>query len=429
MPRGRHRHSPPLHKLLPPSAVAGVSVALAAGAWAPLDTLPLRLLATAAAATGLVGAYLMRTWDQAAGFRVAELQRAQAGAEWRAEERAAELEQELEEARELRTRLETKLRSKRMELAGLRGEHAGLLRRYATAETERASALEGRRQLAIEAAATPIALPPARSTPTPSAYLAAARALRDLPRNAALQEARRTAELARQRDLAERARESAAEADGPRGRHAAAGEYGDRAAGGYGDRAAGDHAAYGGHLTDHRANGTSGNGAHPADLTPLAPRAPQQPGLQQQPGFPQQPGAQPALPAPRAAGAAQVPARVARTVPAASALVPHSAPRRAQVPQGGFDFFGTQPGGAGPAAGTDTAAGTGPAAGQRQEARPVQESRPVQEEDLADVVGEEALAVHRSHAGDPRAVGKVIDLAQPDARDRPGTSGLRGAAS
>ncbi|WP_328720181.1 hypothetical protein OHT52_12245 [Streptomyces sp. NBC_00247] len=392
MPRGRHRHSPPLHKLLPPSAVAGVSVALAAGAWLPLESLPLRLLATAAAATGLVGAYLMRTWDRAAGVRVAELQRAQAGAEWRAEERVAELEQDLEEARELRTRLETKLRSKRMELAGLRGEHAGLLRRYATAETERASALEGRRQLAIEAAAAPIALPPARSTPTPSAYLAAARALRDLPRNAALQQARRTAEQARQRDLAERARESAAEADGPKGRHAAAGEYGDRAGGG--------HADLGGRFDDHRTNGTSGDGTHPADFAP------------------RRTGPRPALPAPRAAAPASVPARVARTVPAASAVVPYTAPRRAQVPQGGFDFFGSQIEGA-PAPG---GAGPGPD-GRRQS------PRPVQEEDLADVVGEEALAVHRSHAGDPRAVGKVIDLTQPDAQHRPGPSGLRGAAS
>ncbi|MCX5398756.1 hypothetical protein [Streptomyces sp. NBC_00102] len=399
MPRGRHRHSPPLHKLLPPSAVAGVSVVLAAGAWLPADSLPVRLLATAAAATGLVGAYLMRSWDQAAGVRVAELQRAQAGAEWRAEERIAELEQDLEEARELRTRLETKLRSKRMELAGLRGEHAGLLRRYATAETERASALEGRRQLAIEAAATPIALPPARSTPTPSAYLAAARALRDLPRNAALQQARRTAEQARQRDLDERARESAAEADGPRGRHAADGEYGDRTGGG--------HADSGVRADAYRTNGTSGHGtpAHPADFAPRA----------------QRPGAQPALPAPRAAAPSPVPARVARTVPAASAVVPYTAPRRAQVPQGGFDFFGTQPEGAAAAA-PEADTGTG-AAGRRQS------PRPVQEEDLADVVGEEALAVHRSRVGDSRAVGKVIDLAQPDPQNRPGASGLRGAAS
>lgn len=366
---------------------------LAAGAWLPVDTLTLRLLAAAAAATGLVGAYLMRTWDQAAGLRVAELRRAQAGAEWRAEERVAELEQDLEEARELRTRLETKLRSKRMELAGLRGEHAGLLRRYATAETERASALEGRRQLAIEAAATPIALPPARSTPTPSAYLAAARALRDLPRNAALQQARRTAEQARQRDLAERARESAAEADGPRGRHAAAGEYGARTGGG--------HADSGGRFDDHRTNGTSGDGTHPADLAT------------------RRPGPQPALPAPRAAGPSPVPARVARTVPAASAVVPYTAPRRAQVPQGGFDFFGSQIEGA-PVPGTGTSSG---AAARRQP------PRPVQEEDLADVVGEEALAVHRSHAGDPRAVGKVIDLTQQDTQNRPGPSGLRGAAS
>ncbi|MEU1088557.1 hypothetical protein ACFYPN_18605 [Streptomyces sp. NPDC005576] len=413
MPRGRHRHSPPLHKLLPPSAVAGVSVVLAAGAWLPLDTIPLRVLATAAAATGLVGAYLMRTWDQAAGLRVAELQRAQAGAEWRAEERVAELEQELEEARELRGRLETKLRSKRMELAGLRGEHAGLLRRYATAETERASALEGRRQLAIEAAAAPIALPPARSTPTPAAYLAAARALRDLPHNAALQRARRTAEQARQRDLAERARESAAQTDGARGRHAAADAYVDRAGVDRAgvdrasvDRAGGDHAAPGGRPDDrpddHRANRAGGDGTHSADFAP------------------RRPGPQPALPAPRAAGPSPVPARVARTVPAASAVVPYHAQRRAQVPQGGFDFFGSQPDGT-PAPGTATV--PGPGTGVRQS------PRPVPEEDLADVVGEEALAVHRSHAGDPRAVGKVIDLAPPDAQRRPGSSGLRGAAS
>lgn len=383
---------------------------LAAGAWLPLDMLPVRLLATAAAATGLVGAYLMRTWDQAAGLRVAELQRAQAGAEWRAEERAAELEQELEEARELRTRLETKLRSKRMELAGLRGEHAGLLRRYATAETERASALEGRRQLAIEAAATPIALPPARSTPTPASYLAAARALRDLPRNAALQEARRTAELARQRDLAERARTSAAEAYGPRGRHAAeAADAAGPVAGGPGDRTGGgDHTAFGGHRADHRSHG--GDGAHPADAAPQGARW----------GAPQA-----ALPAPRNPAASTAPVHVARTVPAASALVPYTAPRRQQVPQGGFDFFGTQPDGTA-AAGPSVDAAPAGAHGQRQP----QQSRPVQEEDLADVVGEEALALHRTRAGDSRAVGKVIDLTQPDGgQSRPGAPDLRGAAS
>ncbi|MGK5629635.1 hypothetical protein ACSNOD_14390, partial [Streptomyces sp. URMC 123] len=150
MPRGRHRHSPPLHRLLPPTTVAGVSLACAAGAWLVGDALVLRALVAAAAAAACTGAVLMRTWDRAAGKRVAELAAARARDEWRAEERAAELESELEEARELRTGLEGKLRAKRVELARLRGEHAALLRRYATAETERASALEGRRLLALE---------------------------------------------------------------------------------------------------------------------------------------------------------------------------------------------------------------------------------------------------------------------------------------
>ncbi|HEY9373653.1 hypothetical protein [Streptomyces sp.] len=218
MPRGRHRHSPPLHKLLPPSAVAGASAVCAVGAWLFADPLVLRLLVAAAAAAAVTGAVLMRGWDRSAGRKVAELGRARTADQWKAEERIAELESDLEESRELRAKLDAKLRSKRVELAGLRNEHAELLRRYATAETERASALEGRRQLALEAAAPAKELPAAGSTPTPAAYEAAAKALRNLSRNAAAQEARRTAEAARSRDLAERARE----AEEPQGKHAAA---------------------------------------------------------------------------------------------------------------------------------------------------------------------------------------------------------------
>ncbi|MET9473450.1 hypothetical protein ABZY04_16150, partial [Streptomyces sp. NPDC002922] len=155
MPRGRHRHSPPLHRILPPSVVAGAAVVCAAGAWLLAGPLVLRALVAAAAAAAVTGAYLMRAWDREAGRRVADLTRARASDEWKTEERIAELEADLDESRTLRLRLETKLRRKRVELAGLRGEHAALLRRYANAETERASALEGRRQLAIEAAATP----------------------------------------------------------------------------------------------------------------------------------------------------------------------------------------------------------------------------------------------------------------------------------
>ncbi|MDX3840956.1 hypothetical protein [Streptomyces europaeiscabiei] len=153
MPRGRHRHSPPLHRLLPPTAIAGVSLVCALGPWLFSEPSVLRVTAAVAAATAAVGAAVMRRWDVEAGKRVADLTRARASDEWRHEEKAAELETDLDESRELRTKLEHKLRAKRTELAGLRNEHAALLRRYATAETERASALEGRRLLEIEAIA------------------------------------------------------------------------------------------------------------------------------------------------------------------------------------------------------------------------------------------------------------------------------------
>ncbi|MDX3631544.1 hypothetical protein PV728_14875 [Streptomyces europaeiscabiei] len=153
MPRGRHRHSPPLHRLLPPTAIAGVSLVCALGPWVFSEPSVLRVTAAVAAATAAVGAAVMRRWDVEAGKRVADLTRARASDEWRHEEKAAELETDLDESRELRTKLEHKLRAKRTELANLRNEHAALLRRYATAETERASALEGRRLLEIEAIA------------------------------------------------------------------------------------------------------------------------------------------------------------------------------------------------------------------------------------------------------------------------------------
>ncbi|GGV91182.1 hypothetical protein GCM10015535_48800 [Streptomyces gelaticus] len=291
----------------------------------------------ASAAAAVTGAYLMRSWDREAGRRVAELTRARAGDQWRAEERLSELEGDLEESRELRTRLETKLRRKRVELANLRGEHAALLRRYATAETARASALEGRRQLAIEAA-TPRELPAARSTPTPAAYLRAAQALEDLSRNGALQEARRTAEQARKRDLAERSRE----AEERQGKHTA-----DE------DRTGAQH---------------------------LRPPA--------------------ALPAPRPSAALPP----ARTAPAATAVAPYAASRRHPVPQGSFDFFGTQ-----------------------KAARAAIES--VQDEDLADVVGAEALAAHRTDEAPDRVAGEVIDLTAHDETEQMDVVELRSAIS
>lgn len=354
-----------------------MSVVGAAGAWLLAEPLVLRGLVAAVAAAAVTGAYLMRSWDRAAGLRVAELTRARVSDEWRAEERIAELEQDLEESRELRTRLETKLRRKRVELAGLRGEHAGLLRRYANAETERASALEGRRQLAIEAAA-PKELPPARSTPTPESYRRADEALMNLTRNAALQETRRTVEAVRRRQSAVGDRHRDAEADGPQGKHAAA-------------TGAGEHRD-----PQHRRPSTTppapapGGRNAPNANTPALAKAPVTPAL-------------PSVKAP----ASIAPLPVPRAIPAASAVVPYAAARRHLAPQGNFDFFGTQH------------------AQSTEKANAAIES--VQNEDLADVVGEEALAAHRTGAVDNRAVGKVIDLTAHDETEQIEVAELRGA--
>ncbi|MFD0367106.1 hypothetical protein [Streptomyces sp. NPDC127114] len=278
MPRGRHRHSPPLHKLLPPSAVAGASVVCAAGAWLFGDPVVLRLLVAAAAAAAVTGAVLMRSWDRGAGRQVAELTRARAADQWKHEERVAELESDLEESRELRTRLDAKLRAKRVELAGLRTEHADLLRRYATAETERASALEGRRVLALEssAATQAKALPAAGSTPTPEAYRRAAEALRKL---ASRSEPDPDPQTTRQPE------------DGPEATARTA----------------------------------------PAPETKTAP-APQ----------PQAETARNGTQDGHDAHDAHTKAPAMRHVPAAAAIVPYASRRPAPRPSGGFDYFGTQ---------------------------------------------------------------------------------------
>ncbi|MCZ4118703.1 hypothetical protein [Streptomyces sp. H39-S7] len=291
MPRGRHRHSPPLHRLLPPMTLAGSAAACVAAAWLSSDPMVLRAVVAAAAVAACGGAVMARTWDRAAGRRVADLTTARARDEWHADERIAELETDLDESRELRVRLDTRLSAKRAELARLRTEHADLLRRYATAESERARALEGRRQLALEAAKAPLAI--AASLVGPAAYKRADEALLNLNRNAARQQALRTVEEARRRDAA--AAGSTADGDDePQGRHAAA------------------------------------EAAEPAESAETHSRP--------------EPEA-----APRSTGG--LPVREHRLVPAvAAAVLPYAQPHRAGSASralGGFDFFGTQtPGGA-----------------------------------------------------------------------------------
>ncbi|WP_405644289.1 hypothetical protein [Streptomyces uncialis] len=460
MPRGRHRHSPPLHRLLPPSVIAGVSVVCASSAWFFSDTAILRGLAAGAGAAAVVGSVVMRRWDLVAGRRVAELLRARAGDEWRFEERVAEVESDLEESRAARGKLELKLRAKRTELAALRGEHAALLRRYATAETERASALEGRRRLAIEAAvpgtagaaapvpadddAEPSRVEPVAPVATGALYLRANSALDRLGRGADAGGGRAlpagppaeasdgpsdgasegasdgapagTATAGPVEAPAPKAPDAPAPRDGSGGVSPRDGSVPGSARDGSGTRAA------------PRPRG----GPRPA-TAPTGGRAAVVPGNR---SVPRQGGSE--SPAPKAAGRAtpdgahpakegegrgKAPAAdgYARTVaaadsaghfnvPTAAAVVPPAPARRRPAP-GGFDFFGAK--------GEPEAAAL----------------EAVQNEDLADVVGEEALALHKaeSEAGFKRSgaavtgVGQVVDLTAHDETEPIDIQGLRSA--
>ncbi|MGW7527531.1 hypothetical protein [Streptomyces sp. NPDC054783] len=459
MPRGRHRHSPPLHRLLPPSAIAAVSVVCALGPWVFSGAMVVRALAAAAAATAVVGAVVMRRWDAQAGKRVAELTRARVGDEWRYEERVAELETDLEESRELRTKLEQRLRAKRAELAGLRNEHAALLRRYATAETERATALEGRRLLEIEAAVPSPALPPARraelepesaevkAAEEPAADAAEAGAdLGDEPKARAVF----SPEGARlyQRALTAMARfdgdatsDSATDAAASGGTaepaspeaaasvdaapKAAASEAGEPEAGG-------EARAESGAVPKGRADvrktdvGEAGSAAQTDGVSEGVTDAAGAPAGEAGAPAAQEDEAQGQPEAAgghaRAAAAPMAPAEPAQpvgrppaghfTVPTAVAVVP-PAPARRPVVEGGFDFFGTQ---------KDT---------------PKDALDSVQNEDLADVVGQEALAVHKAETeaefkdADARSegVGQVIDLTAHDETEQIDVQRLRSAAS
>jgi hypothetical protein len=451
--------------MLPPSAIAGVSLVCALGPWLFTEPVVLRGLAAAAAATAVIGAVVLRRWDTQAGKRVADLTRARASDEWRFEERVAELEADLEESRELRGKLEQRLRAKRTELAALRNEHAALLRRYATAEAERASVLEDRRVLEIEATAPVRAALPAGASDgveaspepdeTPAApaalgveeqpavpavfspegsrlFLRAAAALArfdgetvpdpdgggdgdgdGVPKDededkdgAAEAEQRTEPEQAEQRERAqedeERERSGAAD-----GHERAAAEAALPAAG----AVPADEAE-----TSVPAGGTSvpaagafvKAGETEAGQLPESAR-PERAARDEQPAGPGR-----SVRPEQAARAEQPAGRLSGhyTVPTAVAVPPQSPVRRPPA-GGGFDFFGTK-------------AGTSPAALEA-----------VQNEDLADVVGQEALALHKAETEarykpadeESRGIGQVIDLTAHDETEQIDVQGLRSAVS
>jgi hypothetical protein len=413
-----------LHRLLPPSAIAGVSLVCAFGPWVFSQAAALRIVAAIAAATALVGAAIMRRWDTQAGKQVADLVRARTSDEWRYEERLAELESDLDESRELRVKLEHKLRGKRTELAGLRNEHAALLRRYATAETERASALEGRRLLEIEAAEPTRALPPVPVDGDDEASADVELELQDdVPETDDTEAVAAPVEAEDETDAEDGIEDEAAEAAevaepvdeekpavsavfSPEGsklflRAKAAlvrlDDDGEHAAPAPKD----DDSAQAEPVAVEAESGATESEAAQEDEAEGKPEAVD--------------GHEHAAAVPPAAKAAQ-PALPSGhfTVPTAVAVVPASPVRRPMI-EGGFDFFGMQKG----------------ATSAAMDA--------VQNEDLADVVGQEALAVHKAEAeaqfkpADERSrdvgVGQVIDLTAHDETEQINLHGLRSAAS
>lgn len=331
MPRGRHRTSLQTRRLLPSLTAVAVASACAGGSLASDDPVTLRVIVVVAAAAVYTGAVLQRRRERIQDREISRLQTARIRDEWHTDEKIAELESDLEDFREIRTRAERKLNAKRSEFARLRGEHAALLKRYATAESERARALEKSR----------LALGPAApcSPLTPSAFLRASAALDALTYNAARQEALEAAEAAerarrRQRDKTRKAAHAAAAGAAEAG--AAAAETAEAA-----PTAAGTGPEERGGADDGEA------GPAPAPRHTRTVTGPE------------------ALQPVRELRRGRVPA-------AAVAVVPPSAQRvrRSPVPEPGFDFFGTQ---------RALTASPRPAALPRGE-------------DLADVVGEEIAA-------------------------------------
>ncbi|WP_405924453.1 hypothetical protein [Streptomyces sp. NBC_00035] len=480
MPRGRHRHSPPLHRLLPPSAIAGVSLVCAAGPWLFTEPTVLRGLAAGAALTAVLGAVVMRRWDSSAGKQVADLTRARASDEWRYEERVAELETDLDESRELRVKLEHKLRAKRTELAGLRNEHAALLRRYATAETERASALEGRRLLAIETTAPARALPAALTagpeepevpdepevvSPGPDAdadavdageasgtteaieghtvvqkspevfspagsslFLRAYAALNRISNVAPEPHESEPSEPVKTESVKPASTETEASASDGAAAEEGEAEGKPEAVGGH-ERAAAEAKPSQSSSSQEPSRDPSSKSPQTQSPDPADPEDPADPSHPSHPAdhsHPAKPSAHSApakpsnLPAPAAPAKPPKPVKPVKpspssghfTVPTAVAVVPAAPVRRPSV-EGGFDFFGTQ------------------------EEPSATALEAVQNEDLADVVGQEALALHKAEAEagfkpadeESRGVGQVIDLTVHDETERIDVAELRSAVS
>lgn len=185
MPRGRHRQSSPLSRLLPPTACGVLAIASLISAAFTGDPSVLRVLVVAASVGAFAGAVLLRLREHTGQVDLEAEIAARARDEARFEDRVAELEFQAETAEEQVKRLDRRLLAQRSQLTRIEAENARLLRERARIAADQAlrEAEEARRR---EAAARGI-------RPTPTAYLKAAAALRGLERRAAVGQAQRIA--------------------------------------------------------------------------------------------------------------------------------------------------------------------------------------------------------------------------------------------
>jgi len=177
MPRGRHRQTLPLNRLLPPIACGVLAVAALVSAPLTSDLALLRVLVAATAVGAASAAVLLRLRDRSGEADLEAEISARARDEGRFEDRIAELEFAAETAEEQSKRLERRLLAQRSQLARAEGDIQRLLRERARIAAEHAAraAEEARRR---EAAVLGV-------RPTPTAYLKAASVLRGLERRAA----------------------------------------------------------------------------------------------------------------------------------------------------------------------------------------------------------------------------------------------------
>ncbi|MCG6495034.1 hypothetical protein [Kitasatospora sp. A2-31] len=344
MSRGRHRHSSFLGRVLPPTAAGVLIVAAVAALLFSQDTVLVRSMGVAAVLAALGIAVLLRQRDRAAraAAEVSVAQRLRA--EERFEEQLAEAEYAAEVAEERATRFGRRLTAEKSRLAKAETEIARLLRERAVMVAEQALK-------EAEAAQRALAASRPKYPASPAAFVRAASVLRQLERRAAAAQEQR-------------------------------------------ERAAGAQLALRARTAPVPAAAAVPSPVVPAPVA-LAPERRTAAPVPAAPAVPAPATAKPAVAAPAAPVRPVLTATVGQlggppAVPVAP--VERQRPRPAQPGAGrNFSFFGRTAGGVARPAAPEPAVGSVAELGERA--------------DLADVVGDEAVAAqHRTEGGDRDAV-------------------------